>query len=425
MTLLFTQQQTVTQSSTVKHIALKVESYDLESKPAKAIGIRLDTGEKVAISIDAERVAKAQKNRSYNPPSIETFEGKKNKSQPNRRVHAGGIILFSAVFEQDGELSAGWATSLKHNSISFTDPHDNLILGDSETISYIHAQATFNSYVDNNGKSKGGVTLLLNNDKYGETIAPRLKERLTIGGKLAAPRLYHGEKALEQTRKYTEALFERGLGAVIRVKVEENGVYSVLPVMPMRTYGENQSTPAEWYEKRVLPVLGADNIIQLAKEGKIYSEVIPMLSATLNKNYRLSENLEENTIAGVRRLNQRYNFNTLNGVQRLYALSHVALYQHPDSDVVVVSSITADLMQDSFIGPIGAGYYLNTEFGVGTDELLIKHEQDVKTYKVPYQKPTEKVQNAVNSAVEKSEQAIAQQAIEEPVSTFDDDEIPF
>lgn len=412
-------------SNEICNVALQITGYDLESKNPKALGINLDTGAEMAISLDEERVNKAHRNKSFPAPSIRTFE---SKNSDRKRVLIGGIILFSGVTEKNGEYSASWATVFKHNKKTFTNPDDgSVIQGDSDAISFFYAPATFSSYVSRNGKSVGGVTLLLSNDKYGANLTEKLRNRLTIGDKLAAPRQYHGEKALEQTRKYAIALFERGLGVVIRASQANGvaGVYNVLSVDPMRNYGENASTASEWYEKRISPILNKPEILELVKNSALLFEVIPVLGATLSKNFKISSTSDAKSIENANRLNQRYNLLLPNGTRQLfYTLSHVALFQTSDMDALILSTIKPQLMQDTYIGADGAGYFLKTEFGEGTDSGLISTGYDLKSYKIAYKPKTKEqiTEEAVNEAVEQEQSQPAYMG--EPAAIFDDD-IPF
>lgn len=422
--MLFTREEanpTFSGGGKVLSVAIKVTGYDLESSPKRALGIRLDTNEEVTIALNEERVAKLHKTKSKEPPKIEYFaQGGQSEELKKRRVREGGVILFNGVFETSNGLEAGWAQALHHGTNGY-QRDDEYVFGDNDTVSYFYTLANLGVWTDKQtGETKGVVNILLTNTDYSDHISPKMKEKLSLKGKCFGPAIY---TSLEKCRQYTELLFERGLGVVMRANMKDNrDGYSVIAVDAMNTFGENLPTAKEWYEKRVQPILGKPELVKAFEEGQCEIEVIPVLRMALNKNFRA----DLGQTPRMRSLAEKYNTKTVKGSQRLYFLSHVSVYMHPDSDAAVVSAITPQNMQDGYLGMDAAGYYAETANGKGTDDGLIANGQNVAEYKVEYKKAEKAVEkSALEAAAVAADQASAESQPAEEEPTFTDDDIPF
>lgn len=406
-------------SNYLGNVAVRVTGYDLEAKPELLLGVNLKTGEDVRVALNSKEVEKRHKTTSKAAPSIVYLAQGGNSAELNKRkVKEGGIVLFSDVFDSGEYLSAGWVMTLRHNSKSYQDGDGNLIMGDTETLSYIHAPANFTVWASKAGDKGVVLTMLLSDPNYQDNLSDSVKEFLSVKGHPIVAKEYKDVAGVE---KYCKILFEKGLGAVIRVRMlEASGTaFNVIAVEPLRMYGEKQDDPNEFYAQRIGKHLANDAVTQLLAEGKITLEVIPVLRVHGNKNMK-AEALNPNS--GIHNLHSAYNVETVNGKQVLYKPTHIALYKHPDNPVISLSSAQPDRAVDAYIGLDSAGFFAKTSFAQGDEEGLNAMGWNLADYVVKYV-PRQK---AVESVLAAAQQAVASGALpQEPVINNFDDDIPF
>lgn len=405
-------------SNYLGNVAVRVTGYDLEAKPELLLGVNLKTGEDVRVALNSKEVEKRHKTTSKAAPSIVYLAQGGNSADLNKRkVREGGIVLFNDVFDNGEYLSAGWLVTLRHNSKSYQDGDGNLIAGDADTLSYIYAPANFTIWSSKAGDKGAYLTMLLSDPNYQESLSDSVKEFLSVKGHPIVAKEYKDVAGVE---KYCKILFEKGLGAVIRVRMlEASGTaFNVIAVEPLRTYGEKQDDPNEFYAQRIGKHLSNDAVSQLLAEGKITLEIIPVLRVHGNSNMK-AETLNPNS--KIHNVHNAYNVETVNGKQVLYKQTHIALYKHPNNPAIMLSSAQAERAVDAYIGLDSAGFFAKTSFAQGDEEGLKAMGWGLAEYVVKHV-PRQK---AVESVLVAAQQAVASGSIAEPVINNFDDDIPF